>query len=63
MSVTTLNYEKFITGTPEERKQFAEDLLSSFEKAGFAKLTNHTFSTAQLQQLFHWVRKHSYGYF
>lgn len=30
MSVTTLNYEKFITGTLKERKQFAEDVLDSF---------------------------------
>lgn len=63
MSVTTLDYEKFIAGTPQERKQFAQDLLSSFERTGFAKMANHTFSTAQLQQLFHWVRKHSYKYF
>ncbi|KAM0480931.1 hypothetical protein ACHAPX_003820 [Trichoderma viride] len=54
MSVTTLDYEKFIAGTPQERKQFAQDLLSSFERTGFAKMANHTFSTAQLQQLFHW---------
>lgn len=53
MSITTLDYSKFIAGTLEERKRFAQDLLSSFEKTGFAKTTNHTFSTAQLQQLFH----------
>lgn len=63
MSVTTLDFEKFIAGTPQERKQFAEDLLSSFERTGFAKMTNHTFSTAQLQQLFHWVCKHIHEYF
>jgi hypothetical protein len=58
MSVTTLDYEKFIAGTPQERKQFAQDLLSSFERTGFAKMANHTFSTVQLQQLFHWVRNY-----
>ncbi|EHK21337.1 uncharacterized protein TRIVIDRAFT_93146 [Trichoderma virens Gv29-8] len=54
MAVPSLDFNKFIVGTPEERKQFAHDLLSSFERTGFAKLTNHTFSTAQLQELFNW---------
>jgi isopenicillin N synthase-like dioxygenase len=55
MAVPTLDFSKFISGTPEERKQFALDLLDSFERTGFAKLKNHTFSNDQLRELFHWV--------
>ncbi|ETS81754.1 hypothetical protein PFICI_06756 [Pestalotiopsis fici W106-1] len=57
MSVPTLNYNSFIQGTAEERVQFARDLLSSFERTGFAKLSNHTFSDSQLQELFHWGQR------
>lgn len=55
MAVPTLDLSKFLSGTPEERKQFALDLLDSFERTGFAKLKNHTFSNDQLRELFHWV--------
>ncbi|KAL6895413.1 hypothetical protein HDV57DRAFT_520774 [Trichoderma longibrachiatum] len=54
MAVPTLDLSKFLSGTPEERKQFALDLLDSFERTGFAKLKNHTFSNDQLRELFHW---------
>ena len=55
MAVPTLDYSRFVAGTSMERKKFAHDLLSSFERTGFAKVTNHTFSVAQLQELFKWV--------
>lgn len=54
MAVPTLDFSQFTQGSPEERQRFADDLLSSFERTGFAKMINHPFSSDQLQELFSW---------
>jgi isopenicillin N synthase-like dioxygenase len=56
MAVPTLNYTHFTSGTQEQRKTFARELLESFERTGFAKLKAHTFSAQELNELFTWVR-------
>jgi isopenicillin N synthase-like dioxygenase len=56
MSVPTLDYADFTSGTQEQRENFAHALLDSFEKTGFCKLKGHTFNALQLKDLFTWVR-------
>ncbi|KAJ5316972.1 hypothetical protein PENANT_c030G02250 [Penicillium antarcticum] len=57
MSVPTLNYTHFTSGTQEQRETFALDLLDSFERTGFAKLKAHTFDAPELKELFTWGHK------
>lgn len=54
MSVPTLDYANFTSGTQEQRVEFAHALLGSFEKTGFCKLRGHTFNALQLKDLFTW---------
>ena len=55
MIVETLDLSQFTSGTQEQRRQFAERLLTSFDKSGFVKLTGHGFSQKRLKDLFTWV--------
>lgn len=52
----TLDLSHFTKGTKEQRQQFVEELLASFDETGFAKLVNHGFDEQKLNDLFTWVR-------
>ena len=58
MTVSTLDYSHFTSGTKEQRDNFAHALLGSFERTGFAKLKGHTFEAEELRELFTLVGSH-----
>ncbi|KAI9371759.1 Clavaminate synthase-like protein [Aspergillus egyptiacus] len=55
MAVATLDYSHFTSGTKDQQEKFAQELVGSFERTGFAKLRAHSFSAQQLTQLFTWA--------
>lgn len=41
MSVRTLGFSKFVTGSSLEREALAKELVKGFDESGFVKLINH----------------------
>ena len=56
MFPTVLDASLFISGSPTERLQFAQDLVKAFKDDGFIKLRNHGISSSIIKDLFAWVR-------
>ena len=52
MAVPTLDYSSFMSGTRDQRNEFAHALLESFERIGFVKLKGHPFTAQELKELF-----------
>lgn len=55
MTIPTLNYSHFTSGTKEQREEFARLLVDSFERTGLVKLRGHIFSVQKLTESFTWV--------
>ncbi|KAJ5728547.1 Clavaminate synthase-like protein [Penicillium malachiteum] len=57
MAVSSLDYHQFTSLDKTCRQQFTQELLSSFEVTGFAKLQNHPFSEQEVEDLLLWSHK------
>ncbi|KAL4966709.1 isopenicillin N synthase family dioxygenase [Aspergillus stella-maris] len=57
MSVLTLDFAKFHSGSEAERHEFGQALLDGFSTTGFVKLINHGFSRAEMEDIFNWNQR------
>lgn len=55
MDVPKLDFSLFSNGSEQDKYSFAKDLVCSFNKFGFVRLTNHGISPKELAQAFEWV--------
>ena len=56
MDLPTLDFSKFLRGTPEEKVDFSNRLVDSFKNHGFVKLVNHSVPETLVSQLLQGVR-------
>nr|K0E3U5.1 RecName: Full=2-oxoglutarate-dependent dioxygenase ecdK; AltName: Full=Echinocandin B biosynthetic cluster protein K [Aspergillus rugulosus]AFT91382.1 EcdK [Aspergillus rugulosus] len=57
MSVLTLDFTKFHSGSEVERRAFGQALLDGFTTTGFVKLINHGFSKEEMADIFNWNQR------
>ncbi|KAL4865754.1 hypothetical protein BDV12DRAFT_199832 [Aspergillus spectabilis] len=57
MSVLTIDFAKFHSGTEAERREFGQALLNGFTTTGFVKLINHGFSKDEISDIFQWNQR------
>ncbi|RCH55534.1 isopenicillin N synthase family oxygenase [Mucilaginibacter hurinus] len=52
VNIPRLNLEDYLTGTFQQRKQFAHDIGKAFNQTGFVTITNHGLSTQLISSLY-----------
>lgn len=57
LTLPPLDLSLFLSGTPEQKKQFADDFCNCLKRHGFAKLINHGLTDDNVDGLYHWVRR------
>lgn len=54
--IQTLDFSRFIHGSPFEQRYFGTELVEALSTVGFVKFTNHGISQEQVSGVFQWVR-------
>lgn len=55
LELKTLDFGKFIHGTPVERQEVADRLVLSLTQHGFTKLINHEVPDDVVEGIWYWV--------
>lgn len=55
VSLPTLDGAKWLSGSESDRQEFANGLLKSLKRHGFAKLVNHGISDDAVREMYRWV--------
>lgn len=56
LALPPLDLSLFLSGTPAQKKQFANDFCDCLKRHGFAKLVNHGLTDDNVKGLYDWVR-------
>jgi len=56
VNIPRLDLNSYVNGTPEQRRQFSNDIGKAFNKTGFVTITNHSLSKELIDKLYAQVK-------
>ncbi|HEX3384429.1 MAG TPA: 2-oxoglutarate and iron-dependent oxygenase domain-containing protein, partial [Mucilaginibacter sp.] len=56
VNIPRLDLNTYVNGTPEQRKQFSDDIGKAFNETGFVTITNHSLSKELIDKLYMQVK-------